>query len=38
MTRSFSRSITVLTPGEPNPSSNSLQPTIPSAVVSFTKW
>ena len=29
---------TALTPGDPTPSSNSLQPTMPSAVVSLTKW
>ena len=26
------------TPGEPKPSSNSLQPTTPSSVLSLTKW
>ena len=31
-------SIAVLTPGEPKPSSNSLQPTMPSSVVTLQKW
>ena len=33
-----SASIAVLTPGEPKPSSNSLQPTMPSSVVILQKW
>jgi len=32
-----SRSMTAVMPGEPKPSSNSLQPVTPSSVVSFRK-
>ena len=37
-TRGASVAITAPTPGEPNPSANSLQPTTPSSVVSLTYW
>ncbi len=38
LTRGARALITVETPGEPKPSSNSLQPVMPASVVSFTKW
>ncbi len=37
-TRGARASMTVVTPGEPKPSSYSLQPTTPSSVVILQKW
>jgi hypothetical protein len=37
ITREARLCTTAPTPGEPKPSSNSLQPTVPSAVVTLTK-
>jgi hypothetical protein len=36
-TRGAQRSMTAETPGDPNPSSNSLQPVMPSVVVTLRK-